>query len=81
MPSHSFMTPERTYNDVVRSYSRLYIASDFTHLIANWTQVGLLFVTLSQLACFRTRAACFLSVHHALLMRNYHVHAVAKFLW
>lgn len=39
VPSHSFVTPERTYNDVVRSYSRLYIASDFTHLLANWTQV------------------------------------------
>ena len=41
VPSHSFVLPERTYNDVLRSYSRLYIASDFTHLVANWTQVDL----------------------------------------
>lgn len=47
MPSHSFVLPERTYNDIVRSYSRLYIASDFTHLIANWTQVELHSVTLA----------------------------------
>ena len=39
VPSHSFVLPERTYHDIARSYSRLYIASDFTHLIANWTQV------------------------------------------
>ena len=39
VPSHSFVAPERTYNDIVRSYSRLYIASDFTHLVANWAQV------------------------------------------
>ena len=46
VPSHSFVQAECTYNDVVRSYSRLYIASDFTHLVANWTQVELLVVTL-----------------------------------
>ena len=44
------MLPERTYNDIVRSYSRLYIASDFTHLIANWTQVELQIVTLAHIA-------------------------------
>ena len=46
VPSHSFVTQERTYNDVLRSYTRLYIASDFTHLLANWTQV-----CTCQLAC------------------------------
>ncbi len=49
VPSHSFVTPERTYNDVVRSYSRLYIASDFTHLLANWTQVPLSLLLLTWL--------------------------------
>lgn len=48
VPSHSFVTPERTYNDVVRSYSRLYIASDFTHLLANWTQVPLSLLLLTR---------------------------------
>ena len=48
VPSHSFVTPEHTYNDVVRSYSRLYIASDFTHLLANWTQVPLSLLLLTR---------------------------------
>ncbi len=51
VPSHSFVTPERTYNDVVRSYSRLYIASDFTHLLANWTQVPLSLLLLTWCLC------------------------------
>lgn len=81
VPSHSFMTPERTYNDIVRSYSRLYIASDFTHLIANWTQVGLFSFTLSRCDRFIRRASCFRqTMHHAQLLRSYHVHAVVQHL-
>lgn len=39
VPSHSFLTPERSYHDVLRSYSRLYVAADFTNLVLTWTQV------------------------------------------
>ena len=67
VPSHSFVTPERTYNDVVRSYSRLYIASDFTHLLANWTQVPLSLLLLTW--CLDQNHLClykYLSCRHLL---------------
>lgn len=38
--SHSFVSLEREYMDLVHRYSRLYVPTDFSRSVSLWTQVN-----------------------------------------